>query len=206
MRRHGAWLLLLGGVVAGCFHLSQPSPDIREYHLDYPSPTVAGERVLVTLRIAPLGVAAMYDRQAIAYSDGPYSGGTYYYARWSTNPSAMITDLLARDFVASQLYRAVQQGPPTVPNDYQLGGEIEQIAERTGTAGCTAQLRLRALLVRVRATATPVVSQTVYAAEEPCACNDARALAQAMSQAMARISEQLQQAVYNAIAKDRAGS
>ncbi len=206
MRLRGAWSLVLAAVVAGCFRLSQPSPDIREYHLDYPSPAVAGERLPVTLRIAPLGVAAMYDRQAIAYSDGSYSGGTYYYARWSTNPSSMITDLLARDVVASQLYRAVQQGPPTVPADYQLGGEIEEIAERTGTAGCTARLRLRVLLVRVRAAATPVVSQTVFAAEEPCTCNDVRALAQAMSQALARISTQLQEAVYDGIAKDRAGS
>jgi ABC-type uncharacterized transport system auxiliary subunit len=206
MRVPGAWLLLLGGVVAGCFRLSQPSPDIREYRLDYPPPTVGGQGLPVTLRIAPLGVAAMYDRQAIAYSDGPYSGGTYYYARWSTNPSAMITDLLARDFVASHLYTAVQQGPSAVPNDYQVGGEIEEIAERSAPTGCSAQLRLRVLLVRVRAAATPVVSQTSYAAVEPCTCNDPRALAQAMSQAMARVSEQLQQAVYDSIAKDRARS
>ncbi len=205
MRVRGAGLLLLGGLVAGCFRLSQPSPDIREYHLDYPPPAVAGQRVAVTLRIAPLGVAAVYDRQAIVYSDGPYSGGTYYYARWSTNPSAMVTDLLARDFVASKLYSAVQQGPPAVPNDYQLGGAIEEIAERAAATGCTAQLRLRALLVRVRATGTPVLLQTSYAADEPCTCNDPRALAQAMSQAMARVSQQLQQAVYDAIAKDRAG-
>ena len=206
MRMRTAWLLLLGGVVAGCFRLSQPSPDIREYHLDYAPPPVAGERLPVTLRIAPLGVAAMYDRQAIVYSDGPYSGGTYYYARWSTNPGAMITDLLARDLVASHLYTAAQRGPSAVPNDYQLGGEIEEIAEHSVPSGCTARLRLRLLLVRVRAAATPVVSQTSYAAEEPCTCNDPRALAQAMSQAMARLSEQLQQAVYVAIAKDRAGS
>jgi ABC-type uncharacterized transport system auxiliary subunit len=206
MRGRGAAWLLLGGLVAGCFRLSQPSPDIREYHLDYAPPAVAGQRLAVTLRIAPLGVAAVYDRQAIVYSDGPHSGGTYYYARWSTNPSAMVTDLLARDFVASNLYSAVQQGPSAVPNDYQLGGAIEQIAERTAPTGCTAQLRLRALLVRVRASATPVLSQTTYAAEEPCTCNDPGALAQAMSQAMARVSQQLQQTVYDAIAQDRAGS
>lgn len=206
MRMRGAYLLLVGGLAAGCFRLSQPSPDIREYRLDYPPPTVAGARLPVTLRIAPFGVAAVYDRQGIVYSDGPYSGGTYYYARWSTSPSAMITDMLARDFVESHLYSAVQRGPSPVPNDYQLGGEIEEVAERTEASGCTARLRLRALLVRVRAAAAPVVSQTSYAAEEPCACNDPRALARAMSQAMARVSEQLQQAVYDVIAKDRARS
>jgi ABC-type uncharacterized transport system auxiliary subunit len=195
--------LLLGGLLAGCFRLSQPSPDIREYHLSYPPPTIDGQPLPVTLRIASLGVAAMYDRQPIVYGDDAYSSGTYYYARWSTNPSAMLTDLLARDFADSHLYLAVQQGPSPVPNDYQLGGEIEEIQEHTASTGCTARLRLRALLVRVRAAATPVVLQSTYVAEEPCACNDVRALAQALSKAAEQVSAQLQGAVYEAIEKDR---
>jgi len=203
MRMRRSVFVLLGGLVAGCFRLSQPAPDIREYRLAYAPPTIAGQPQPVTLRIASLGVAAMYDRQPIVYGDDAYSGGTYYYARWSTNPSAMLTDLLARDFVDSHLYLAVQQGPSPVPNDYQLGGEIEEIEERTTSAGCVARLRLRAVLVRVRASATPVVLQTSYAAEEPCACNDVRALAEAMSKAAEQISAQLQRAVYEAIEKDR---
>lgn len=202
MRTRCAALLLLGGLVAGCFHLSQPSPDIREYHLSYEPPTIAGQPLPVTLRIASLGVAAMYDRQQVVYGTDAYSGGTYYYARWSTNPSAMLADLLARDFVDSHLYTAVQRGPSTVPNDYELSGEIEEIQEHTGASGCTARLRLRVLLARMRAVASPVVLQTSVAAEEACGCNP-RALAEAMSKAMARISEQVQKAVYEAIAKDQ---
>ena len=196
-------LLLLGGLAAGCVHFSQPSPDIREYRLSYQPPAITGQQLPVTLRIASLGVAAMYDRQPIVYGDDAYSGGTYYYGRWSTNPGAMVTDLLTRDFADSHLYLAVQQGPSPVPNDYQLGGEIEEIEERTAVAGCTARLRLRALLVRVRAATSPVVLQASYAAEEPCLCNDVRALAEAMSKAAEQISAQLQRAVYEAIEKDR---
>jgi len=203
MRMRRAVFLLVGGLAAGCFHLSQPAPDIREYRLSYPPPTIAGPQLPVTLRIAPLGVAGVYDRQPIVYGNDAYSGGTYYYAHWSTNPSAMLTDLLARDFVDSHLYLAVQQGPSPLPDDYQLGGEIEEIQEHAASAGCTARLRLRALLVRVRAAATPVVLQASYAAEEPCVCNDVRALAEAMSKAAEQVSAQLQRAVYEAIEKDR---
>ncbi len=203
MRMRGGALLLLGGLLAGCVHLSQPSPDIREYRLAYTPPPMTGQPLPVTLRIASLGVAAMYDRQPIVYGDDAYSGGTYYYARWSTSPSAMLTDLLARDFVDSHLYAAVQQGPSPVPNDYQLGGEIEEIQEHMSPTGCTARLRLRALLVRLRA-ASPVVLQNSFAAEAPCGCNEVRELAEAMSKAMEQVSAQLQQAVYDAIAKDRA--
>jgi len=203
MRMRRAAFLLLGGLVAGCFHLSQPSPDIREYRLSYPPPTIAGQPLPVTLRIASLGVAAMYDRQPIVYADDAYSGGTYYYARWSTSPSAMLTDLLARDFVDSHLYAAVQQGPSPVPNDYQLGGEIEEIQEHMSASGCAARLRLRALLVRLRTAGNPVVLQSSFAAEEPCGCNDVRVLAAAMSTAMEQLSAQLQHAVYEAIENDR---
>jgi ABC-type uncharacterized transport system auxiliary subunit len=203
MRVRRAALLLLGGLAAGCFRLSQPAPDIREYRLAYAPPAIVGQPLPVILGIAPLGVAAMYDRQAIVYGDDAYSGGAYYYARWSTNPSAMLTDLLARDFVDSHLYLAVQRGPSAVPSDYQLGGEIEEIQEHTVSTACAARLRLRALLVRVRAAASPVVLQASYAAEEPCACNDVRALAAAMSKAAEHVSAQLQQAVYEAIEKDR---
>lgn len=203
MRMRAVTVLLLGALLSGCFHLSQPSPDIRDYRLSYPPPTMSGQALPVTLRIAPLGVAAMYDRQPIVYANDAYSGGTYYYARWSTNPGAMLTDLLARDLADSHLYAAVQQGPSAVPNDYQLGGEVEEIEERMTAGSCTARLRLRALLVRIRAGSTPVVLQTGYAAEQPCVCNDARALAEAMSKAVEQVSAQLQQGVYDAIAKDR---
>ena len=203
MRMRRAVLLMLGALVGGCFHLSQPSPVIHEYRLSYTPPPIAGQPLRVTLRIAPLGVAAIYDRQAIVYGNSAYSGGTDYYARWSTSPSAMITDLLARDFADSHLYSAVQQGPTAVPNDYQLGGMVEEIQERTAANGCNARLRLRALLERIRPASMPVVLQSSYAAEEACACNDPLALAEAMSKAMEQISGQLQQAVYDAIAKDR---
>jgi ABC-type uncharacterized transport system auxiliary subunit len=164
---------------------------------------MAGQPLPVTLRITALGVAAMYDRQPIVYANDAYSGGTYYYARWSTSPGAMLTDLLARDFADSHLYAAVQVGPSAVPNDYQLGGQVEEIEERMTASGCIARLRLRALLVRIRAGSTPVLLQSGYAAEQPCVCNDALALAEGLSKAMEQISAQLQQAVYDAIAKDQ---
>jgi len=202
MRLCRAVVLLLGALVSGCFHLSQPSPDIRDYRLSYPPPSLAGEPLPVTLRIAPLGVVAMYDRQSVVYANDAYSGGTYYYARWSTNPGAMLTDLLARDFADSHLYAAVQEGPSAVPNDYQLGGEVEEIEERVTASGCSARLRLRALLVRVRAGSAPVLLQSSYAAEQACVCNDGAALAEAMSKAMEQVSVQLQQAAYDAITKE----
>lgn len=187
--------------LAGCVVLSQPAPPIRDYRLDYPPPTISGTPLDVRLRVSRLGVAAIYDRQAIAYSDGTYTTGSYLYDRWATNPGSMIADLLARDFAASALYHAVQQGSSLLPSDYVLTGHIETIEERVHGTTCGAHLELRILLLRVRAPgADPVALRAAYSEEEPCPCISAGELAAAMSRALQRISAALQADVYAAIA------
>jgi ABC-type uncharacterized transport system auxiliary subunit len=194
-------------LLAGCFRLSQPAPQIREYRLDYAPPPATGSTLAVTLRVPPLGVAAVYDREPIVYREGTYSTGAYFSNRWSANPGQMVADLLARDLADSGLYRAVQRAPSVLASNYQLNGEIEEIEERLTTNSCTAHLRVRVVLLRTRgAAADPVRWRTAYTEDEPCACNDARALAGAMSRALERVSAQLQREVYNAIAADVAAT
>jgi ABC-type uncharacterized transport system auxiliary subunit len=192
-------MIALFGLV-GCVQLAQPAPQVREYRLDYASPVVEGRPLPATIRVAPFGVTTVYDRQAIVYRDSTYATGAFVHARWSTNPGSMVADLLARDLAISGLYRAVQQGPSILPSDYQLSAHIEQIEERAGDDGCSAQLRLRALLLRSRAAESdPVVLRNSYAESEPCPCNDAAGLAAALSQALQRLSSRLQHDVYEAI-------
>jgi len=192
-------------LLAGCVHLSQPAPKVHDYRLDYPPPVPVGTPLAVTVRVAPFGVAAVYDREAIVYRDDAYATGRYFYHRWSSNPGDMIADLVARDLAASHLYSAVQHGSAPLPSDYQLSGEVEEIEEAPRAGACTAHLRLRILLVRTHTGTTAASAlQTTYTADEPCPCNDARALAEAMSIGLERISTQMQQAVYDTIAADRA--
>jgi ABC-type uncharacterized transport system auxiliary subunit len=191
-------------LLAGCVHLQQPAPQVHDYRLDYVPPIVHGTPLPVTLRVAPFGIAAVYDREAIVYRSDTYSTGRYVYHRWSSNPADMIADVLARDLAASHLYRDVQQGSSPVPNDYLLSGDVEEIEELPAASGCAAHVRLRIALARRRTgTAARSLLQTVYTADEPCPCNDPRALAEAMSRGLAGMSAQLQQAVYDAIAADR---
>jgi ABC-type uncharacterized transport system auxiliary subunit len=202
MRRR-ALLLALAATVAGCVRLRVPAPEIHDYVLAYPPPHVEGTPLPIVLRIVPLGVAAIYDRQLIVYRDGAYSTGTYFDQRWSATPGNMVADVLARDFSDSGLYRAVQRAPSLLAGDYQVGGEIEAIEEEASPSGCAAHLRLRMLLMRLRSgTGEPVLLQRAYSADEPCPCNQPRALVAAMSRGLETISAQLQRDVYGAIAAD----
>jgi ABC-type uncharacterized transport system auxiliary subunit len=194
-------LLVAACVVAGgCVRLSQPAPAVRDYRLDYPRPAISGTPLGVVLGVPRLRVAAVYDRESMVYREGAQSTGADFYNRWSANPGSMVADMLARDFAESGLYRAVQRNASSLPNDYQLSGEIEEIEERPASPACSAHLRLRVLLVHTGGAADPVQLQRTYEADEPCPCNAPPALAVAMSQALQRVSEQLQRDVYEVIA------
>jgi len=197
--------LALAVVPAGCVTISQPSPKIRDYRLDYPPPSTAGELIPVVLTIRTLAVSSAYDRESIVYREGSVAVGRYFYHRWTSNPGALIADLLERDFAHSGLYTAVQSGRSSLRPDYQLTGTVEEIEERSLDEGCSAHLALRFQLVRTASSdRSPIVLQDAYSEDEPSPCNDPQALVQAMSLAMARIAASLEADVHAAILADRA--
>ena len=190
--------------VAGCLNLRVPSPEIRDYRLDYAPPVIGGAPLPVVLRVAPFRAATVYARESIVYRENPYSTGTYFYHRWMANPASMVADLVARDLSASGLYRAVQQGPSMLVSDYELAAELDEIEEQITAKGCVAHLSMRVLVTRMRATqeGDPVVLRNSYVADEPCARDDPQDLAAAMSRAMEEISTRLQRDLHAAIAAD----
>lgn len=203
MRRALAWLGMLALLLCGCLgSIKVPAPDMHDYRLDYPPPVVSGTPLPVVLQLARFRTAAAYAREAIVYRRGDYETGTYPYHRWVANPSSMIADLLARDFSASGLYRAVQQGASLLLADYELGADIDEIEERIATGGCTAHLSMRVLFFRTRAVESPVLLREAYVVDEPCTATGPEALVGAMSRALQQISERVQRDVYEAIVRD----
>jgi ABC-type uncharacterized transport system auxiliary subunit len=192
--------------LASCVTISQPSPKIRDYRLDYTAERIEGEPLPVVLTIPTLAVASAYDRESIVYREDSVSIGRYFYHRWTSNPGALIADLLERDFARSGLYTAVQSGRSPLRADYQLLGTVEEIEERMVERSCVAHLAVRFELLRVAAdTRSPVVLQRAYSEDEPASCNDPRALSEAMSLAMARVAGALQRDVHAAMVADRGG-
>ena len=189
--------------LAGCVSLEISPPEIHEYVLDYPPPSVEGTPLPVILRMAPFGAVAAYDRQAIVYRSDSHATGTYFYDRWMAHPASMIADLLTRDLTASGLYQAVQQGASALPSDYHLSGEVEEIAEHVTGEGCSAHLELRVLLARARTLQdSRVAFQKTYSAQESCSGEGSRGFVEAMSRAMEEISTILQKDLYRAVSED----
>lgn len=192
-------------VLAGCLKLAQPAPHVQTYALAPAAPAAAGRHLPVTLHVAPFGMAAVYDREAIVYRENAFTTGAYFYHRWSANPGHMIADLLARDLADTGAYEAVQRTPSLAGADYDLTGNVEVLEEAPAARGCVAALQLRVTLLRTRArTGNTVLSQKAYAAQEPCGCADVPTLVEAMSRALATVSAEIGVDVHDAIARDMA--
>ena len=191
-------------LLPGCITLSSPPPRIHEYVLEYDLPATAREGLPVVLRVSLLTIAPTYAAPEIAYRTAANRIGKHPYDRWATEPSAMVADLLARDLASSGAYEAVVHGSSLLRSDYDLGGEVDELGERRSD-GCIAHVRLRLLLRRSGRSrdGRAVLFQRPYEAEESCGGSDPARLVAAMSRAMQRLSEKVQEDVYATIAADR---
>lgn len=190
---------------AGCVRLSQPAPQVRDYTLLYPAPAPAGEPLPVVLQIPPFAVGAAYDTHGMMYREAEHRLSRYSFDRWAANPGNLVADVLARDFADSGAFNAVQHARALLPSDYRLAGEIEAIEEVVGADACSANLEIRVLLVSLRRSdADAVLLRRAYAEREPSTCDDAAALARALSAALQRVSAALRADVTAAVAADLA--
>lgn len=185
--------------LAGCISLSKPAPQIHQYRLDYARPVAQKDSLRVVLRIGSIRTADAYAGLEILYREGPHQIGAYSYHRWAADPGMMVGDLLVRDFAASYQYEAVERTPSAVKADYELSGEIEEIEEQSDNV-CQAQVQARFLLRRLGAEhGDDIVFQERYEAGEPCEPGGAANVVAALSRALQRISEDLQDDVARAI-------
>ena len=205
LHRFGALVVAL--FLSGCMSFAKAAPETRYYRLDYPSPADAAQALPVILRIAPIRTAEPYSGLDILYRDDDHQVGAYPYHRWATHPGSMVTALVARDFAASQRYRAVDKAPSALQADYELRGDIEKIEEQN-SGECQVSLEMRMLLRPLSSdNPIPVLFQKKYEAREPCGNGGAANVVAAMSSALEGISSRLQGDVYQAIAAaEKSGS
>jgi cholesterol transport system auxiliary component len=191
-----AALVLLTGCAA-----TRSAPPVHTFGLTYPAPEPERSTPLpVVVRVLPFGIASTYDQKGFVYRSGAYGVSVDYYNRWVGYPASLVTDLVARDLAASKSVQAVLQTPSALPSDYEITGRIETLEEGDEGGSCSAQLRLRIVLVAApSAGARQVVMQDAFAADEPCRRGDPTSYAEAMSRAVQRASDAIRAAVLQAI-------
>jgi ABC-type uncharacterized transport system auxiliary subunit len=201
MRRPAALVLLLALALGACTAIEGAPPVARTYWLTYPAPAPAYDAPAGIVRVAPFSSAPVYDRLGFVYREGAYDIAVDNYNGWISPPAAMIGELVGRDLGSARVAAAVLQGPSALTPDYELSARVEELAE-VDSNGCSAHLRLRALLTRVGATGprSPVFEE-IFRSEQPCSSGDPSSVAEAMSLAVQDVSNQLSARVATAAGK-----
>lgn len=181
------WIFLLGG----CFSFSSSEKPINYYTLEYDSPTINRIKTLpFSIFVEQFQVAPLYDSTQIIYRNNTCQREAYSYHKWRTNPGDMVTQLLARDFKDTGLFKAVFTLDSRFPSSHILKGTVVEFYEMDTAEHWEAVLTLSVALIN-KDESNPlksVIFQNNYTIKEVCAKKNPQALAEAMSNALKKIS------------------
>jgi ABC-type uncharacterized transport system auxiliary subunit len=200
MHRNREWfVLLLLLSMTSCASMKQPSLTIEHYTLEYASPKLGDlPQLAVILKVEPFSISSLYDTRQIVYRDHAFKRETYTYHRWRANPADLVTDYLARDMRNSGLFRAVLEQGSTLSPTHILEGSLDEFFEWDSAEGWKAVLTVTVTLIKAKETdmARRILFQRTFHAIQPYQEKTPQGLAEAMSEAMSRLSEELIRTVY----------
>ncbi len=189
--RFGIILFVIG--LTGCIGGGAPTPQVRQYILEYPPPsveTVSGTEAV--LKVERFTVSRLNAGPAMLYRQGPFRRDAYRERRWRVTPGDMVTDFLQRDLGHAGLFRAVLSSRDPEETRYVLTGWLEEFNEVAAGDRRKAMLAATVALLDLSVREIPgrVVFQKNYRCEAPFAQEGDAALAEAMSRAMSQFSAQ----------------
>lgn len=202
------FFLLLGISLlsGGCLNLKQPSHKIEFYTLEYDPPKIAHFKPLpFVIRLERFSAAPEYNSNRIIYRDKSFKRDAYVYYRWRTNPGDLVTSSLSRDIKQSGLFKAILSYDSRLPSSYLLEGSVDEFFEWDAEERWEAILSISITLMaeNEQDSSKRVLFQKNYHAKEPCKQKNPRALAEAMSQAMSKVSREIIETLYTCLEKKR---
>lgn len=190
----------------GCAGMGKPREKVDYYVLEYESPRIPElSPIPAVVRLERFTVAPQYNTNRIVYREREFARETYNYHRWRANPGDLVTHFLARDFRESGLFKAVLPAGSRFSASCVIEGSVEEFFENDGTEQWEAVLALSITVIAEGESdvSRKVLHQGSYRASEPCVRKNPRALSEAMSRAMARVSRTIIEDVYRIL--DRKG-
>ncbi|HBE44052.1 MAG TPA: hypothetical protein DDW17_01030 [Deltaproteobacteria bacterium] len=188
--------------ISGCFPRGKPPYLVEQYILDYPSPVLNNyEPTYETITVVRFTVAQSVNSMAIVYKPDVYRMATYQNYRWRSNPGDMVADFLIRDLRNAGLFTGVFSYRDGESTRFVLEGGLEEFYEKDkeGSGNATITLYIVLLDQYEQEITNRIVLQKRYHIEEPLDEQSPKGLAQGMSSAMAKVSKQVIQDIYDAI-------
>jgi len=156
--------------------------NISFYSLEYDPPRLESAPSLpAIIRIERFRVFPLYDSTKMIYREKAFKRDAYIFHKWW------------RDFRQAGRFNAVFSPDQSIPASHLIDGMIEEFFEQDDENAWYAILSLNVSLIKEKEpdVSKRILMQKKYAVKEPCIEKTPIALAQAMSRAMAKASEQI---------------
>lgn len=200
-------LLFLGLPIlfGACINLKQPVNKIEYLTLEYPPPKINVLKPLPhVIRMDRFTVTPTYNTSQIIYRDRSFKRNAYVYYRWQSNPGALVTALLNRDIKDSGLFKAVLNPESRFSSSIMIEGTVDEFFEWDMEDHWKSILSINIILMEKNKLdiSNKVLFQKTYRKAEVCEQKKPEAVAEAMSRALSKISEEMIKDVYDSL-KDR---
>jgi len=190
--------------LASCSGLNRPSPKIEHYSLEYAPPKLENLSSLpIVVKVDRFSAAPPYETRNIIYREKPYARDAYVYHRWRSSPADLATYFLSRDLKYSGLFLGVLPYDSGQDGMFELEGSVDEFLESDHDSGWEAVLTFSVSLMESNQpdVSKKILFQRTYHAEKACSQKNPRALAEAMSQAMAELSAKVIMDVHSSLMK-----
>ena len=191
-------------LLGACINLEQPNLKVHYYTLEYETQPIADIKPLpAIIRLDRFSVAPVFNTNRIIYREQSFKREAYVYHKWQANPGELVSYLLARDMQQSGLFEGVFSSSSSLTPSHILSGSIDEFLEWDTEGAWQAVLALSVTLVTQHQSDARdgVLFQRAYRCEETCDQKNPRALAEAMSRAMAKISTEIIEDIHSSLAQ-----
>ena len=187
-------------LLVACMNLKQPTKKIEYYTLEYPSPKIDDVTPLpYVIRVDRFTTTPPYNTTQIIYRDRSFERNAYVYHKWQTNPGAIVTTLVNRDMKNSALFKAVLNPESRLSSSYIVEGTVEEFFEWDAPKAWKAVLGVSIILTKKNTgdIDNTILFQKTYHQAQQCQRKHPKAVAEAMSQALSKISKEIIKDVYH---------
>lgn len=184
-------------------NFGKPSPKVDYYALEYDPPVKAAEtdKMPFSIQIKRFRVSPLYNSNKIIFRDKAYARNEYHYHKWRANPGDTVTYFLKRDLQQSSLLKAVFSHEDGFACDYLLEGAVDEFLEQESQNSWEAVLSITVALLKTNEpdVSKSVIFQKAYRSRAACRQKNPKSLSEAMSLAMAQISQQVMMDISSAL-------
>ena len=191
-------------VVVGCLGKQLSIPRTDYYTLEYdPNKFENLKPLSIVIRIDRFSVAPLYNTNKIIYKTKRFKQNAYNYHKWHANPGDMVTYFLLRDMKQSSLFKAIFEPGVRFSPSHVISGTVDEFFEQDEKGSWKAVLSVSITLIIENEPdiSKRILFQKSYNTNKKCGRKNPRALANAMSSAMAGISEMIITDVYKSLSK-----